>query len=294
MRLFDREAVSQFTMDATVNRLKELSARIASGKDVEEFFVDLERALDVIHTSGIIDGLNGLTYERLSSTFKGLEAVVSAYKEWPNEAESLKKLVQRAGSIGGKMTDEDVNKILSSSRVFLEQDLRFDDRIGAPVMRRTVTRFIDDIIHELSLYAIKDGVEVKPKKLKSIHLIGDTIDPRREIALVLDEDFEHPVRSAALHHGQETTIKKLYNIVYVSNDRARDVPYTRKLMNGINTGLFRRPRVEAYLRTNGIEKPTLVRKVNGLLELTGEVLVKTIRPAEVPSQFRYLYKKEED
>ncbi len=127
---------------------------------------------------------------------------------------------------------------------------------------------------------------------KSIHLITPSVAVGDTIFLVLDEQYEHPVRFATFHNGNDTAIKKLHNIAYMANAPGKMVPYNEGLAKSINNDLFKKRAVKKYMQTNKLDKPTLVRKseTGNLLVLKNDTVVKTSLIAALPSQFQYLYK----
>lgn len=128
--------------------------------------------------------------------------------------------------------------------------------------------------------------------LQLIHLITNSIEPENAIFLVLDERFEMPIRYEIKNSkGQPSYIKKLYDIAYPWNVPNKRVDYTRSLADSINNGLFRVKEVKKYMKSNTLEKPTLVQKsTEGTLVLKNEVQVKTgLVNNDVPSQHVYLY-----
>lgn len=129
--------------------------------------------------------------------------------------------------------------------------------------------------------------------LKSIHLVTNSLQPQGAIFLVLDKHFETPIRCIVQNKrtGELTYIAKLYNIAYFVDAPGKKVEYDKRLADNINNGLFRKRRVAEYMRTNKLEKPTLVQKSEeGTLVLKNEILIKTGRVKnDVPSQYQYLY-----
>jgi len=113
------------------------------------------------------------------------------------------------------------------------------------------------------------------------------------IFLVLDERFEIPIRCAVKNkRGEETYIKKLYNIAYIVNVPGKRVDYNRNLANDINNGLFRRRQIVKYMKTNKLKKPTLIQKSEDgdYLVLKNEIPVKTgLVNHNVPVQYQSLY-----
>jgi len=136
----------------------------------------------------------------------------------------------------------------------------------------------------------------KRNTLQSIHLITETIATERcrTIFLVLDEHFEIPIRFAVWNKktGRSTYIKALFDIAYFANVPGKRVEYDKRLADCINNGLFRKRRIAKYMKTNKLQKPTLVKKSEdgNYLVLTGEVPVKVgVIQHIVPLQYQSLY-----
>jgi len=131
------------------------------------------------------------------------------------------------------------------------------------------------------------------RNLRSIHLVTTTLLPKEgTIFLVFDESYQTPIRFLVKNkEGEESTIKKLYRIAYIVDVKESQVPYTERLADNINNGLFKKHRGSDYMRTNKIgKKPTLVKKVGNFLVLNNEILIKTQLVKEVPLQYQSLYK----
>lgn len=149
---------------------------------------------------------------------------------------------------------------------------------------------IEGLIAEIKSITQKKG-EAK-NQLKSIHLITNSLEPTSVIFLVLDEQFNKPIRCAVKNNkNEETYIKKLYNIAYIVNAPNKKVIYNKSLADSINNGLFRKRPIAKYMRTNKFTKPTLVQKSEdkALLVLKNEILIKTDLIKNIPSQFQSLY-----
>jgi hypothetical protein len=141
---------------------------------------------------------------------------------------------------------------------------------------------------------IKKADEGTPKRgLKSIHLIGDSAEPYKLISLVLDGNFKHPIRFAVKNNQKkETSIKRLYDIAYAHNVPGKKVYYNENLASSINNDLFtKKKEIADYMKSNELSKPQLVMKSpdDDTLILKGVVLVETMRPAQVQTQYRPLY-----
>lgn len=144
----------------------------------------------------------------------------------------------------------------------------------------------------LILLEKRDEKEEMKKQLKSIHLITNSFKPNDAIFLVLDENFNIPIRCPAKNiKGEDTYIKKLHNIAYLVNAPDKKVIYSKTLADRINNGLFRKIPIAKYLRTNNFKKPTLVKKSEDktILVLKNEILIKIDLVKNIPSQYQYLY-----
>ena len=155
------------------------------------------------------------------------------------------------------------------------------------------TRIHNYLIQELSKEEVEKQIPQLKNSLKSIHLISHSLEPQTVIFLVLDERFEIPIRCAVKNkRGEETYIKKLYNIAYIVNVPGKRVDYNRNLANDINNGLFRRRQIVKYMKTNKLKKPTLIQKSEDgdYLVLKNEIPVKTgLVNHNVPVQYQSLY-----
>jgi hypothetical protein len=129
-------------------------------------------------------------------------------------------------------------------------------------------------------------------KLKSIHLIGDLIDPYKFISLVLDERYEHPIRFDVKNRkGEETAVKKLYNIADPTDAPGKRVRYDERDADNINSGPFKNKQVKDYMKSKNIlKKPQLVAKSHGVLVLKNIIIVKTMLPTDpLLADYRSLY-----
>ena len=155
------------------------------------------------------------------------------------------------------------------------------------------TRIHNYLIQELSKTEVEKQIPQLKNSLKSIHLISHSLEPQTVIFLVLDERFEIPIRCAVKNkRGEETYIKKLYNVAYIVNVPGKRVDYNRNLANDINNGLFRRRQIVKYMKTNKLKKPTLIQKSEDgdYLVLKNEIPVKTgLVNHNVPVQYQSLY-----
>lgn len=127
--------------------------------------------------------------------------------------------------------------------------------------------------------------------LKSIYLVSKSIAGNDTIFLVLDEQWEMPIRFSVLHNGIETAIKKLHNIAYPTpNAPNKKVEYNKNLADNINNGLFKNKKIRDYMKTNKLKKPTIVKKTkDNCLVLSGEISVKEIPFEQIPPQHRSIY-----
>lgn len=134
----------------------------------------------------------------------------------------------------------------------------------------------------------KDG---NAPKLKSIHLVSNSLEPASVIFLVLDGSFGNPIRCEVKNdEGKPTYMKKFYNVAYFVDAPGKRVPYDKTLANSINNDLFKKPRVAQHMKANRLQKPTLVQKsADNTLILTGEVLVKTELVKNIPQEFQSQY-----
>lgn len=131
------------------------------------------------------------------------------------------------------------------------------------------------------------------KYLKSIHLVSTSITLHDMVIwLVLDEHFEMPIRFATESKGKPTAIKNLYYIAYCADVSDRKIDYDKNVADNVNNGLFKKREIARYMKTNNLEKPTLIKKSEDgkTLVLKGEVKIKTFVKSQVPSQHRYIYK----
>lgn len=147
-------------------------------------------------------------------------------------------------------------------------------------------------IARLHNYITVETASQSPKSLKSIHLITDSMAAKDVIFVVLDERFEAPIRREARNNkGGDTFIKKLHNIAYFADAPDKKVSYEKNLASDINNGLFKIAQVAEYMKTNKLEKPTLVKKSrDNNLVLKNDIVVKTgLIRKDVPSQYQSLY-----
>lgn len=145
--------------------------------------------------------------------------------------------------------------------------------------------------------SLKDKVDTEnndSKKLhrypKSLHLITESVAALNTIWLVLDERYNRPIRfSVNNNKGKETYIKKLYNISYFINAPRTRVDYDEVLANSINNSLFKVKQIADYIKSNNLDKPTIVKKSGDILVLRSETPVYTILIKNVPQQYRNIY-----
>lgn len=131
-----------------------------------------------------------------------------------------------------------------------------------------------------------------PKGLKSIYLITNSVAALGPIFLVLDELFQFPIRRELKNNkGEDTFIKKLYDIAYFVDAPDKKVLYDKNLADSINNKLFKIEKVAKYIKTNRLETPTLVIKSgDGRLVLKNDIVVKTgLIHNDVPLQYQSLY-----
>lgn len=128
---------------------------------------------------------------------------------------------------------------------------------------------------------------------KSIHLVTSTLGNFGAIYMVLDGLYEMPIRFEAKNHETETKpIKKLFDIVYAYNVSGKGYVYSKRTADSINNDIFKKLKLKTYIKTNGLNKPTLVRKsVSGNLVLQNDTPIQQILVNKVPSQFQHLYKE---
>ncbi len=165
-------------------------------------------------------------------------------------------------------------------------------------LRKEVEKLTDNKTLATPQKSIEENTEIQAKQkdknfLKSIHLVTNSLEPKSVIFLVLDEQFEMPVRCAVNNKkGTSTYIKKLYDIAYAWDVPNKKVGYDKSLADNINNGLFKKGRVAKYMRTNKLKKPTLVKKSEDgkSLVLKNDVPVKTgLVKHDVPIQHQSLY-----
>lgn len=127
---------------------------------------------------------------------------------------------------------------------------------------------------------------------KSICLISTSLEPQDAVWLVFEERFEMPKRFAVWNKkGETTAVKKLYDIAYEWDVPNKMINYDERVADNINNGLFKNRWVAKYMKTNKLEKPTLVQKSEkGTLVLKNEIPVKTgLIKNVVPLQYQSLY-----
>jgi hypothetical protein len=148
---------------------------------------------------------------------------------------------------------------------------------------------IDDLVE---VFEGKNRISQGKKYPKSIHLISTSLEPQDAVWLVFEERFEIPIRFAVKNSkGEPSAIKKLYDIAYFVDVPYKKVFYNKSTADGINNGLFRKRQVAKYMKTNKLEKPTLVQKSEkGTLVLKNEIPIKTaLVKNDVPIQYQSLY-----
>lgn len=151
----------------------------------------------------------------------------------------------------------------------------------------------EDLKKGLSGKTNEVGNQSNDNRLHSIHLVTNSLEPKSVIFLVLDEQFEMPVRCVVNNkNGSPTYIKKLYDIAYSWDVQNKKVSYKKSLADNINNGLFRKKLIKLYMKTNKFKKPTLVQKSEDKtsLVLKNEVPIKTgLIKNLVPLQYQSLY-----
>ncbi len=174
-------------------------------------------------------------------------------------------------------------------------------RISEAVQRNEIVKEIRALRGELEkLTDVKNSSEYSSNenrkdgnipKLKSIHLVSNSLEPASVIFLVLDGSFGNPIRCEVKNdEGKPTYMKKFYNIAYFVDAPGKRVSYDKTAANSINNDLFRKPRVAQHMKAKGLQKPTLVQKsADNTLVLTGEVLVKTELVKNIPQEFQSQY-----
>jgi hypothetical protein len=125
---------------------------------------------------------------------------------------------------------------------------------------------------------------------KSMSLITDRLTVDRVIFLVIDKHFDTPIRCEIKKKRGSSYMEKLYNIAYIGNAQGKKVTYDQITADSINNKLFLRPQVAEYMKTHGLDKPTLVIKSGDIMVLKNETPVKTgLIHNDVPSEHRSLY-----
>lgn len=143
-------------------------------------------------------------------------------------------------------------------------------------------------------YQYREAKITKNKNsLKSIHLVTESVAVKNIIFLVLDERFENPVLfSTKNNKGNESSIKKLHNIAYFADVPGKRVDYNKEVANNINNGIFKRKEVADYIKSNKLDTPTLVQKIEvdgrKILALKSNI-IKTLLINQIPTQYRTLY-----
>jgi hypothetical protein len=135
-------------------------------------------------------------------------------------------------------------------------------------------------------------IKQNKNRLASIYLITKSLNPTDVIFMVLDEHYKMPIRfNVKNRKGEDTGIRKLYNIAYIVSVPNTRVEYNKNTADAINNGLFKRREVTNYMRTNNLKKPTLVQisENKDYLVLKNEVVVKTSLLNTVPTQYKSLY-----
>ena len=126
---------------------------------------------------------------------------------------------------------------------------------------------------------------------KTIYLITPSVAVKDMIFLVIDENYASPIIFRAKNSkGEETSVKKLHDIAYPYDVPGGKIVYSERLADNINNGLFKNPEIERYMKSNKLDKPTLVRKAGKEnFVLASQTLVKDFVATQVPTQYRHLY-----
>ncbi len=138
----------------------------------------------------------------------------------------------------------------------------------------------------------KGGAEKNNKRLKSLHIVAESLGTKDVMFLVLDEHFENPIRCNLLNNkGRETYIKKLFDIAYEHDAPGKKIDYDEELSDSINNALFRRIPVADYMNSHNLVHTTLVQKSEkNTLVLKNVTEVKIVLVNKVPTEHRHLYK----
>jgi len=179
-----------------------------------------------------------------------------------------------------------------------------DDLINGERARKMmpiIRHLHDDILEKLdeetilieSSHKNEDENKKKNNYPKTIYLVTKSIILDSVIFFVIDEHFNIPERFSIVNKkGGPTCITKLHNIAYpAASAPNKKVEYSKQLADGINNGLFKRKKIKEYIKTNKLNKPTLVKKSSDgkILVLNNDTQIEDITIQKVPSQFRYLY-----
>lgn len=250
----------------------------------------------------IIDELNILEMEGINITKRSqkddcifdkdyndkthLEKVCRDYNLWCEKIKDLIKEYQIDSDLTGFFFESDtVPKLIGlyQFRIDKEKSRKLLENIQSETKKKL--EYLRKLKSELT-------VKLKRNSLKSIHLISESVVAKDKIFLVLDRHFETPIRFRTKNNkGADTAIKELHNIAYSVNAPGKKVDYNERIADNINNGLFKKKLITKYMKTNKLEKPTLVKKSEDeILVLGGEVLIKIgLIKYDVPSELQYLY-----
>lgn len=148
------------------------------------------------------------------------------------------------------------------------------------------------LVYGQGIKRIKEQRNIKGQKNfpKTIHLVTSNISENDVIFLVIDENFKTPIRFSTKNpKGEDSAVKKLHNLAYIVDVPGKQVMYSERTADNINNGIFKNSQVASYMKTNKLDKPTLVKRSGKILVFKNETLVRNILVNLVPSQYRYLY-----
>lgn len=249
--------------------------KLQENEDFEEYRRELERKSEIE-----LWGLLGRVGEMLETIKEGREkykSLVDEYRKTNSSQISFNILNYAIPMSEWASIEEDKQK----KDLFI-----FDVKKIRPWLRR----IHNYVITEAS--QVNSEVQSKDKNyLQSMHLISDSLEPKNTIFLVLNETYNTPIRFDVYNkNGQQTSIKKLYDIAYIADAPNKKVPYTKRTSDNINNGLFKKPLVKKFMQTNHLKKSTLVQKSKeNTLVLRNIITIKTLLIKQVPFQFQSLY-----
>jgi hypothetical protein len=187
---------------------------------------------------------------------------------------------------------------LISARFEYEKTRRDDSELTKiiPEYRNSVRKvhfFLIEKLNDIAKDIVSVGIPCGKKSLSHICLVTESIAVKDVIYLVLNKQYQMPFRfSTKNNQGKETAIKLLHNIAYLADASGKMVSYSKRNADNINNGIFRNSLVLKYMKTNNLEKPTLVRKSEDgkILVLGSGFHIESILTNKVPSEHQYLYK----